>query len=150
MCGCSSRFCPQVLENANHADLCSQVFGIGRDLQQGLRAGSEQQVVEQTCVVQGQHIEFMGHREHHMEVAGGQEFSLTGRQPALARLALALGAVPISARVVRDGLMSTAQARILVATQCCGTAALNGTKRFELLEVKAGSIPVQEAIALSA
>ena len=90
MCGCSNRFCPQV-ENANHADLCSQVFGIGRDLQQGLRAGSEQQVVEQTCVVQGQHIEFMGHREHHMEVAGGQGVLAVGRQPTLARLGLTLG-----------------------------------------------------------
>jgi len=46
--------------------------------------------------------------------------------------------------------MTAAQAGILVATQCRGAAALNGTKRFELLEVKAGSIPVQEAIALSA
>src|SRR6266403_1662301 len=108
------------VKNANHADFCPQVYGIGRDLQQRLRAGSEQQVVEQTRVVQGQHMEFMGHSEHHMEVAGGQEFSLAGRQPTLARLDLALG------------------------------AALNGTKRFELLEVKAGSIPVQEAIALSA
>jgi hypothetical protein len=126
------------------------VFGISRDLQQGLRAGSEQQVVEQTRVVQGQHIEFMGHSENNMEVAGGEEFSLMGRQPTLARLNLALGAVPISARVVRDGLMSTAQARIPVATQCCGAAAPNGTKRFELLKVKAGSIAVQEAIALSA
>jgi len=85
-----------------------------------------------------------------MEVAGGQEFSLAGRQPTLARLGLALGTVPISARVVRNGLMSTAQACIPVATQCCGAAALNGPKRFELLEVKARSIPVQEAIALSA
>jgi hypothetical protein len=128
----------------------TQVFGAGRDLQQGLRAGSEQQVVEQTRVVQGQHIEFMGHSEQNMEVAGGQEFSLAGRQPTLARLSLALGAMPISARVVRDDLMSAAQARIPVATQCCGAAALNGTKRFELLEIKPGSIAVQEAIALSA
>ncbi len=43
--------------------------------------------------------------------------------------------------------MSAAQARIPVATQCCGAAALNGTKRFELLEIKAGSIAVQEAVA---
>jgi hypothetical protein len=85
-----------------------------------------------------------------MGVAGGQEFPLAGRQSTLARLGLALGAVPISASVVRDNLMSTAQARIPVATQCCGAAALNGAKRFELLEVKAGSIPVQEAITLSA
>jgi hypothetical protein len=40
------------------------------------------------------------HREHDMEVAGGQEFSLAGRQPALTRLRLALGTVPIPARVV--------------------------------------------------
>jgi len=92
----------------------------------------------------------MGHSEHNMEVAGGKELSLMGRQPTLARLRLALGAVPISARVVRDGLMSTAQAGIPVATQCCGAATLNGTKRLELLEVKAGSIAVEEAIALSA
>jgi len=85
-----------------------------------------------------------------MEIAGGQEFSLAGRQPTLARLGLALGTMPISARVVRDDLMSAAQACIPVATQRCGAAALNGTKRFELLEVKARSIPVQEAIALSA
>jgi hypothetical protein len=29
-------------------------------------------------------------------------------------------------------------------------AALNGTKGFELLKIKAGSIPIQEAIALRA
>src|ERR1700756_5099054 len=92
----------------------------------------------------------MGHSEHNTEVTGGREYSLAGRQPTLARLGLALGTVPISARVVRDGLMSTAQAGIPVATQCCGATTLNGTKRFELLEVKAGSIAVQEVIALRA
>ena len=58
--GMQQQVLPPGVENANHADLCSQVFGIGRDLQQGLRAGGEQQVVEQPRVVQGQHIEFHG------------------------------------------------------------------------------------------
>jgi hypothetical protein len=75
-----------------------------------------------------------------MEVTGGQQFALAGRQPALARLRLALGTVPISARVVRDGLMPAAQASVPVATQCCGAATLNGAKRFELLEIKTGSL----------
>jgi hypothetical protein len=95
--GMQQQVLPPGMENADHADLCSQVLGIGRDLQQGLRAGSKQQIVEQTWIVQGQHIEFLGHREHHMEVAGGQEFSLAGRQPTLARLGLTLGAVAIPA-----------------------------------------------------
>src|SRR5260370_7611892 len=90
----------------------------------------------------------MVNSEHSMEVAGGQEISLAGRQPTLARLGLALGTVPISARVVRNGLMSAAQARIPVATQCCGAAALNGTKPFHLLHLKPISIPLQEPIAL--
>ena len=93
------------VQDADHADLCAQVFAIDSDLQQGLRAGGEQQVVEQTRVLQRQHIEFVGHSEHDMEVTGGQEFAFAGRQPALAGLRLTLGAVPVSARVIRDSLM---------------------------------------------
>jgi hypothetical protein len=85
-----------------------------------------------------------------MEVAGGQEFSLAGGQPTLARLGLTLGAVPISARVVRDGLMSATRACIPMATQCCGAAALNATKCFELAGSQSWIDNVQEAIALSA
>jgi hypothetical protein len=78
------------MQDADYTDLGSQVFGIDGDLQQGLRAGQKQQVVEQARVFQGQHIEFVGHGEHDTEVISGQEF-------ALARLPLALGAAPISA-----------------------------------------------------
>src|SRR6266496_3323083 len=95
-------------------------------------------------------MEFMGYGEHNMEVAGGQEFALAGRQPTLARLRLALGAVPISARVVRDSLMIAVRAGIAMTTQRCGAAAQNRPKRFELLKTKTGSIPIQEAIAVRA
>ena len=39
------------VKSADHADLGTQVFVIDGDLKQGLRAGSEQQVVEQTRVL---------------------------------------------------------------------------------------------------
>src|ERR1035437_1181598 len=138
------------VQDADHGELGAQVFAIDSDLQQGLRAGGEQQVVEQTRVLQRQHIEFVGHSEHDMEVTGGQEFGFAGRQPALAGLGLALGAVPVSARVVRDSLMTTARAGIAMTAQRSGATAQNGTKRFELLKVKARSIAIQEAIALRA
>src|SRR5438132_9005838 len=112
MWGCRSRFCPPGVQDADHADLGAQVFAIEGDLEQGLSAGGEQQVVEQTRVLQSQHVEFVGHSEHNMEVAGGQEFAFAGRQPALAGLCLALGAVPISARVVGDGLMTAVRTGI--------------------------------------
>src|SRR3989442_5777476 len=63
------------MQDADHADLGAQVFAIDGDLEQGLCTGGEQQVVEQTRVLQGQHIEFVRHSEHNMEVAGGQEFA---------------------------------------------------------------------------
>src|ERR1700687_4863207 len=138
------------VQDADHADLGAQVFAIDGDLQQGLRAGGEQQVVEQPRVFQGQHVEFVGHGEHDMEVAGGQEFAFAGRQPALACLRLALRAVPVSTRVVRVSLMTAARAGIAMTAQRCGAAAQNGPKRFELLKAKAGSIPIQEAIAVRA
>ena len=116
------------VQDADHADLGAQVFAIAGDLQQGLRAGGEQQVVEQTRVLQRQHIEFVRHSEHDMEVTGGQQFAFAGRQPALACLGLALGAVPVSARVVRDGLMTAVRAGIAMTAQRSGAAAQNGPK----------------------
>src|ERR1017187_7551248 len=85
-----------------------------------------------------------------MEVAGGKKFAFASRQPALARLRLALGAVPVSARVVRDGLMPAARAGIAMAAERCGATVQNGAKGFELLKAKAGSIPIQEVIAVHA
>jgi hypothetical protein len=46
--------------------------------------------------------------------------------------------------------MTAARASIAMTAQSCGATAQNGTKRFELLKAKAGSIPIQETIALHA
>src|SRR5215469_15438548 len=90
----------------------------------------------------------MRHREHDMEIVGGQKFAFPCRQPAFPSLCLALGTVSVSARVVGDGLIIAARALVAMSTQGRGAAALNGTKGFELLKVEARSIPIQKAIAL--
>src|SRR5438445_12583267 len=46
--------------------------------------------------------------------------------------------------------MPAARAGVPMAAQSRGATAQNGTKGFELLKAKAGSIPVQEAIAVRA
>src|SRR5712692_2350024 len=138
------------VQDADHADLGSQVFLIRCDLQQSSCAGGEQQIVKQARVFQGQDIHFMRHGEHGMEIAGSQEFALAGRQPALAGLRLTLGAVPISTRVVGDGLISATLASVAMPAEGSGATALDGPKGFELLKAKARSIPLQKAIALRA
>ena len=138
------------VQDADDTDLGSQVLRIDGDFQQRLCAGSEQQIVKQARVLQSQHIQFVRYGEDHVEVAGGQEFAFPCRQPALARLCLTLGAVAIAARVVGDGLITATRASIAMPAEGGSAAALNGTKGFELLIIKARSIPIQETIALHA
>ena len=114
-------------------------FGIGRDFQQRLRAGGEQQIVEDSRVVQRQHIEFMGHGEDHMEVAGSEKLSLSCREPVFTRLRLALRAVPVPARVIGDGLVTALWTGIDMAAQRSRAAALDGAKGLELLKVETPS-----------
>jgi hypothetical protein len=92
----------------------------------------------------------MGHGEHDMEIAGGQKFAFPCRQPALSCLRLALGAMPVSARVVGDGLITATLAGIAMPAEGGGAAALNGAKGLELLEIQARSIAVEKTLALGA
>ena len=55
------------MQNADHTEFRTKVFGIACYFQQCLCAGGEQQVVEHSRVVQRQHIEFVRHGEHDME-----------------------------------------------------------------------------------
>src|SRR5262249_26373759 len=138
------------MQNADDADLGSQVLGVGSHFEQGLSTGREQQIVEGTWVIQGQHIQLVGYGEYDVEVGSGQKFSFSCREPALACLRLALRAVSISAGVVGDLLAPTLRTHIHMTAQRCGATALNGTKRFALLKIKAGSIAIQEVVALRA
>jgi hypothetical protein len=126
------------------------VLRIGCDFQQGLRSGREQQIVKQPRVLQSQDIQLVRYGEDHVEIAGGEEFPLPRQQPTLTRLGLTLGAVAIATRVVGDGLITTTRASITMPAEGSCAAALNGTKGFELLKIKARSIPLQEAITLHA
>ena len=85
------------VENADHANLSAEVFAVGYDLEHGLCAGSEQQIVEQAWVVEGEHVELVRHGKDDVKVAGVEKFLFPRRDPALAPLRLALGTVPVAA-----------------------------------------------------
>ena len=94
------------MEDAEEADLCAQVAGIGRDLQQSFGAGVKQQVVDQSLVLQCERSEFPRECEDDVDIVGGQQFLFPCLEPAHTGVALTLWAMPVSARVVRDGSMS--------------------------------------------
>src|SRR5260370_27122602 len=71
------------------------MFGVGRDLQHGGRAGLEQEVIKDTRIALTKWNQSVGQREDHVEIRHAEQFLLSRGKPALARLRLALGAVAV-------------------------------------------------------
>jgi len=70
--------------------------------------------------------------EDQVVVVHRQQFLLPGTQPFLPCVGLTLGAMAISAGVVRDGLMPATNALIAMAAECGCTASLDCPEHFEL------------------
>ena len=79
-----------------------------------------------------QRHEAVRHAEDQVVVAYRQEFLLPLMQPLLPGIGLTLRAVPITARVVRDGLITAAQALVAVPAEGTRTAAHDGRQHFDL------------------
>src|ERR1035441_8332546 len=110
------------MEHAEETDLGTQMTRIAGDLQQSCSTGVKQQVIDQSLVLQCQRSQFPRQGEDDVHVTGGQQLSFPRLEPAQAGIALTLGAVPVSARVVRDGGMSAVRALVAMSTQRSGTA----------------------------
>ena len=122
------------MEHAEEADLGSQVPGITGDLQQSCSTSVKQQVIDQPFILQCERSQFPRQGEDDVHVAGGQQLSFTRLEPPQARIALTLGAVPVTARVVGDGSrMSAIGTAITVPAQRGGAAASNGQQHLLML-----------------
>src|ERR1700730_5632100 len=117
------------MEHAEEADLCAQVAGIAGDLQESFAAGVKQQVIDQSLVLQCERSEFPRECEDDMDIAGGQQLSFPRLEPAQAGVALAPWAVPVAARVIRDGRMSAIRALIAMSTPRGGARRAAGRQR---------------------
>jgi len=111
------------VQDAQKTNLRSQVLRVGRDFQEGGRAGLKQEVIEYFRMVLAKWNQLMRDGEDHMEIGHAEHLSFAGGEPALARLRLALWAVPIAARVIRDGLMAASRTGIDMAAErrCAAT-----------------------------
>jgi len=94
------------MENAEESDLGAKMFGITSDLDQRLSTGTEQQVIEHSLVLECKRRQQTRESEYHMNVARGEEFLTARLDPTFPGVGLALGTMPIPARVVRDDSMA--------------------------------------------
>ena len=111
------------MEHAEEADLRAKVSRIASDLNESGGTGAEQQAIEQPLVLKRKRSQFTRQREHGMDVARGQQLAFALLKPADTGVALALRAVPVTARVIGDGRMSAAGALIAMAAERSRAAA---------------------------
>ena len=73
------------------------MFGIGCHLQKCGSGGLEQEIIEDFWVVLAQWDQLVRQGENDVEITYAEQFLFAGSEPALARLRLALWAVPVAA-----------------------------------------------------
>ena len=128
------------MENRGDADAGAEVLGVGRDNDQGLGRGLEQQVVDDGLVLIGDIGDGRRQCEHDMMVRHRQQIGLARRQPFLCHSPLALRAVPVAARVVRDlGVRALLAARDMSAERR-RAAVLDRRHHLQLAEADMTSI----------
>ena len=93
------------VQDGKDADLRTQVLRVPRNRAQCLRRSSKQNVVDHLLILQSDARKLVRDREDDMEVLDGQDLLLSLGGPIGSRCLLALGAVSIPARVVRDALV---------------------------------------------
>ena len=106
------------VQHRGHADTGAEMLRIGGNGDQRLAGGLEQGVVDDGLIVVGDIPDERRHGEHHVIVRHVEELVLSGREPVPGRLALALGAMPVAARVVGNKLVGAVLAAFHMAAEC--------------------------------
>jgi hypothetical protein len=138
------------MQYTEKTDLRTEVFWVASDFEKGFGTAAEQEIVDDLLVLQHQRSQATRQGEDHVQVARGEQFSLTRSDPAFPCGNLTLRAVPISAAIEGDGAMSATGAFIEMTAKCGGTATLNGPQYFHVLPTKPVAVLFDEHLTRSA
>ena len=121
------------MQHTEEANLRAEKSRIAGNFEKGLRAGAEQEIVDDLLVLQHQWGQAAGECEDHVHVARREKFLSARRNPLFPSGGLTLGAVAISAAIKRNGgTMPTTGALIDMAAQCGRTTPRNGQQHFDV------------------
>jgi hypothetical protein len=120
------------VQDAKKTYIGSEVPGVASHLEHGFGAGRVEQIVEDSLVAEYQRREFMGKSENDVEVGNRQQLCGTRLEPLGTSVPLALWAVPVATRVIRDGLMSASDALIAMSAQSRSAAAHDGIEHLAM------------------
>jgi hypothetical protein len=124
--------------------------GVGCDFKHGLSGSPEEQIVKQARMSLTEWVQRMRQSKDDMEVGHGEQVLLTPRKPALARLGLTLRAVPVAARIIRDGPEIAPRAGVQMASERSRSTCGDGPQRAQLLVAQPGTVLFSKAVTLDA
>ena len=128
------------VQDGQDADAGAEVLGVGRDRDQRLGRGLEQQIVDHGLVLVGDVGDGRRQREHHVIVRHRQQLGLALGQPFLRRRALALRAMPVAAGVVGDVRVRALLAARDMSAERRRAAALDRRHHLQLAEAHMAGI----------
>lgn len=85
------------MEDGKKPDLCSEMLGVGCDLQKGLRRSTEQDVIDDLLILQSKRGEQIGQGKDHMVVFHRKDLLLTRMKPPRLGQRLTFGTVSVPA-----------------------------------------------------
>ena len=128
------------VQDGSNADVGAEVLGLGRDGGERLGRGRKQQSIDLGLVLVGDRADCGWQREHHVEVRHRQQFGFARRKPRLGGRPLALGAVPVTARVIGDACVGAVLTALDMAAEGSGATYLYGRHDAPLGETQMGLV----------
>jgi len=136
------------VEHTQKTDLRAKMFWVGANLQQGCGTGTEQEVVDDFLVLQGQPRQLVGDRKNDMYIVDWQQFLAASGEPLVASVGLALGTVSGAAGVEGDGLMAALLAAVQMTAERSSAAVLDGGKHAEMQPGQPGPALLDETVTM--
>ena len=122
------------VQHCGQSDPRAKMLRIGRDGDERLGRGLEQDAVDDGLVLVGDVADRGRQREHDVVVPNRQQLRFAVGQPFLGGDRLALRAVPVAAGVVGDAHMRAILAALDMPAESRGAAALDGRHDLQLRE----------------
>src|SRR4051812_31298056 len=120
------------MQDAHEADLRTEMFRVGSNLQERFCTRLEEQLEKHLFVLPDKGVQRVWDAEHQVIVVDGQQLLLASRQPFITGVSLAFRTMAVSTRVIKKDLMSAAVALIAVSTQRGRPTAFDRTEHLHL------------------
>jgi hypothetical protein len=136
------------MQHGRQPDAGAKVLWVGRDRQERVGSGPEQQVVDHGLVVERDRRDRGRQRKHHMVVGHGQQVGLPLGKPGPCGLALTLRAVAVAAGVVGDRDMIAGLAARDMAAERRRAAGPDGRDDLALTEAQMPGMGAHVSVAM--